>query len=139
MLSRLVQFLTTDIWRIRLRNYPRSKSFFLKQLRIFLLSIRGFIEDKCKFRASALTFFTLLSIVPVIAMMFGIAKGFGLQDRVEAQLLSLANEMDSILTEVVRLQAMGAKDAARYVPDIVKRMREQSAQLKQFERESVMI
>jgi len=60
-------------------------------------------------------------------------------DRVEAQLLSLANEMDSVVTEVVRLQAMGPKDAARYVPDLVKRLREQSAQLKQFERESMSI
>ena len=60
-------------------------------------------------------------------------------DRVEAQLLSLANEMDSVVTEVVRLQAMGPRDAARYVPDLVKRLREQSAQLKQFERESVKV
>jgi membrane protein len=88
MLSKTKHFLTTDIWRLRLSNYPRSKSFFLRQLRTFLLSIRGFIEDKCKFRASALTFFTLLSIVPVIAMMFGVAKGFGLQDKVELVIMS---------------------------------------------------
>ncbi len=88
MLSRLWDFLTTDIWRLRLKSYPRSKSFFLRQLRTFLLSVRGFVEDKCKFRASALTFFTLLSIVPVIAMMFGVAKGFGLQDRVESTIMS---------------------------------------------------
>ncbi len=88
MLSRLWDFLTTDIWRLRLKSYSRSKSFFLRQLRTFLLSVRGFVEDKCKFRASALTFFTLLSIVPVIAMMFGVAKGFGLQDRVESAIMS---------------------------------------------------
>jgi len=88
MLSKITHFLTTGIWRLRLSNYPRSKSFFLRQLRTFLLSIRGFIEDKCKFRASALTFFTLLSIVPVIAMMFGVAKGFGLQEKVESTIMS---------------------------------------------------
>lgn len=86
MVSRLMDFLTTDIWRMRLRNYPWHKSFFLKQLRIILLSLRGFVEDKCKFRASALTFFTLLSIVPVIAMIFGVAKGFGLEEKVEKQI-----------------------------------------------------
>ncbi|MHC4456248.1 MAG: YihY/virulence factor BrkB family protein, partial [Planctomycetota bacterium] len=68
MLSRVINFLKTDIWRIRLKNYPRSKSFFLRQLRIIVLAIRGFDEDKCRFRASALTFYSLLSIVPVIAM-----------------------------------------------------------------------
>ncbi len=83
MIKKLIDFLQRDIWRIRLKNYPRGKSFLLKQLRIIILSVRGFAEDKCKFRASALTFFTLLSIVPVFAMMFGIAKGFGLEEKVE--------------------------------------------------------
>ncbi|MCK5000098.1 MAG: YihY family inner membrane protein [Anaerohalosphaera sp.] len=88
MLTKIIDFLKTDIWRIRLTNYPPSKSFFLKQLRIILLAVRGFAEDKCKFRASALTFFTLLSIVPVIAMMFGVAKGFGLEERLRAEIMT---------------------------------------------------
>ena len=87
MVSKVIDFLKTDIWRIRLENYSRNKSFFLRQLRIIVLAVRGFAEDKCKFRASALTFYSLLSIVPVIAMMFGIAKGFGLEKRVETELL----------------------------------------------------
>lgn len=82
-----MHFLTTDIWRLHLKNYPRKKSFFIRQLRVIVLAFRGYAEDKCKFRASALTFFSLLSIVPVIAMMFGIAKGFGLQEKVEAQIV----------------------------------------------------
>ena len=87
MVSKVIDFLKTGIWRIRSDNYPRNKSFFLRQLRIIVLAVRGFAEDKCKFRASALTFYSLLSIVPVIAMMFGIAKGFGLEKKVETELL----------------------------------------------------
>ncbi len=87
MLPKLWAFLTTDVWRLRLSNYPPSQSFLLKQLRIFLLSVRGFVEDKCKFRASALTFFTLLSIVPVVAMAFGVSKGFGLDDKLKATIM----------------------------------------------------
>ena len=83
MISRIIDFLKNDIWQIRLKSYPRPKSFLIRQLRIIVLAVRGFNEDKCKFRASALTFYSLLSIVPVIAMFFGIAKGFGLQQRVQ--------------------------------------------------------
>lgn len=50
-------------------------------------SVEGFRKDECMLRASAMTFYTLLSIVPVIAMAFGIAKGFGLQKTLEARLL----------------------------------------------------
>jgi chromosome segregation ATPase len=60
-------------------------------------------------------------------------------DRVEAQLISLANEMDSIVTEVIRLQAMGHREAARFVPAVRQKLREQATQLKVFEREAVMV
>ena len=55
-------------------------------LRVVLLAIRGFKEDACMLRASSLTFYTMLSIVPVAAMAFGIAKGFGYQKVLEEQL-----------------------------------------------------
>ncbi len=78
-ITRAVKFMTTDIWRVRLEDLPFGKSFLIKQLRIIILTLRGFDEDKCFFRASSLTFYTLLSIVPVVAMLFGIAKGFGFE------------------------------------------------------------
>jgi membrane protein len=101
MLSKVTKFLKTDIWRMRLKNYPRRKSFFLRQLRIIVLTMRRFVEHGCKYRASSLTFFSLLSTVPVIAVMFGIAKGFGLQNRVEAELLLRMKGQEEIAKRVV--------------------------------------
>lgn len=101
MVARAIKFLKTDIWRMRLKDYPRSKSFFLKNLRIVLLAGRGFIEDKCKFRASALTYFSLLSIVPVIAMMFGVAKGFGLEGKVREQILKNMEGQEEIARRII--------------------------------------
>jgi membrane protein len=101
MWSRLIKFLSTDIWRIHLSDYPRSKSFLLNQLRVLALAVRGYREDRCKFRASALTFFSLLSIVPVIAMMFGIAKGFGLERRVETEILKRFKGQEEIAEKIV--------------------------------------
>lgn len=40
----------------------------------------GFLKDECSLRASALTYYSLLSIVPVVAVLFGIAKGFGFEE-----------------------------------------------------------
>jgi len=47
------------------------------------LAFRGFKEDKISLRASALTVFSLMAVVPVVAMAFGIAKGFGLKKYIE--------------------------------------------------------
>ena len=82
------QFLKSDIWRIQARKLSRRKLSYINPLRILLLAIRRFFEDKCELRASALTFYSLLSIVPVVAMAFGVAKGFGLEKILEAQLLA---------------------------------------------------
>jgi membrane protein len=86
MVSKIIKFLTEDIWRISLNEYSRTKSFFIRQLRVLVLAVRGFDEDKCSFRASGLTLYMLISIVPILAMMFGIAQGFGLQARLVEQI-----------------------------------------------------
>jgi len=55
-------------------------------------------------------------------------------ERIEAQIVSTTNEMDSIVTEVIRLQALGPEDAGRRVPQLVKQIRQEADQLKDFER-----
>ncbi|MFN3554875.1 MAG: YihY/virulence factor BrkB family protein [Bacteroidales bacterium] len=85
-LREAVNFVERDVWKIPLKDLPPRKSFLIKQLRIFILAFRGFKEDVLHLRASALTYYTLLAIVPVVAMAFGIAKGFGLEAFVERQL-----------------------------------------------------
>lgn len=85
-LTKIWAFLHTGLWRMRLDDVPHRRSFWLRLLRIATLSFREFGRDRCSLHASALTFYTLLSIVPVAAMTFGIAKGFGLQETLEKQL-----------------------------------------------------
>lgn len=87
MLAKVTQFLQDDIWRIRSSELHGPKFFVIKVLRVFILSIRGFIGDNCSLQASALTFYTLLSIIPIFAMAFGIAKGFGLDSAIEREIL----------------------------------------------------
>jgi membrane protein len=86
--SKSIQFLKTDIWRLRANKLTGWKATVIPHLRVFLLAISRFYEDKCELRASALTFYSLLSIVPVVAMAFGVAKGFGLEKVLQEQLVS---------------------------------------------------
>jgi len=86
-LNKMIDFVTVDIWRLRLEDLPFGRSFLIKQLRVILLTFRGFNEDKCFFRASSLTFNTLLSIVPVVAILFGVAKGFGFEAMLKEEIL----------------------------------------------------
>ena len=99
--SRIVRFLQIGIWRLDKSELPGIKAFLLKPLRILLLAVQGYLRDNCALRASALTFYSLLSIVPVIAMAFGIAKGFGLEQRLETQLYLRLAGQEEVLENVI--------------------------------------
>ncbi|MEJ2731590.1 MAG: YihY/virulence factor BrkB family protein [Deltaproteobacteria bacterium] len=100
-IARFFAFIRVDIWRIRLADLPFGKSFLIKQLRIIILAFRGYDEDRCMLRASSLTFYTLLSIVPVAAMFFGVAKGFGFEKRLQAELFHRFPGQDEVLNQII--------------------------------------
>jgi membrane protein len=102
-ITRAIEFFTTDIWRARLEDLPFGKSFLIKQLRVIIITLRRFDEDKCFLRASSLTFYTLLSIVPVAAMLFGVAKGFGFERMFRKELLEgfPGEAQQEVMTKVI--------------------------------------
>jgi membrane protein len=66
-----------------------SKHNLLWRLYRFVLAVvRRFYEDRCLLHASALTYTSLLSLVPLLALMFAVLKGLGVQRRLEPLLLS---------------------------------------------------
>jgi len=101
MIQKLIDFITTDIWRIRSQGLPFKKALPIRILRIVLLAIKGFKVDRCLLRASALTFYTLLSIVPVAAMAFGIAKGFGFELMLKTQLMERFSGQEEVVKRVI--------------------------------------
>ncbi|HRZ39667.1 MAG TPA: YihY/virulence factor BrkB family protein [Candidatus Omnitrophota bacterium] len=101
ILSKILNFLDEGIWRINSRHLPKRKSLLLRQLRIFVLSKRGFDEDKCALQASALTYYTLMSIVPIVAMAFGIAKGFGFENVLEKILYEKMAGQEEVVGRIV--------------------------------------
>jgi len=76
---------------------------FLKQLvRIAVVVYRKFIDDRCLLRASALTYTTLLAIVPLLALMFSVLKGFGVQGALEGIILQqIAVGSEQIVHQIV--------------------------------------
>ena len=100
LFKRLTHFLNYKLWHVRLDKLNKKHSFLYKQLRIFTLAIKGFNEDKCMLKATALTYYTLFSIVPVIALAFAIAKGFGYQETLQQQILNDFKGQKDVITQV---------------------------------------
>lgn len=99
LFKRVVYFLNYKLWRLRIDKLNKKQGFFLKRLRIISLAIKRFTEDKCLLKATALTYYTLFSIVPIIALAFAIAKGFGFQETLQQDLLIKFHNQKDLLTK----------------------------------------
>jgi len=112
-------FISDDLWNIKLKDSSTKYTAFIKILRVFVLTIKSYRKDKCYLQASALTFYTIMSIVPIFAMLFGIASGFGLEETLETQLLeNFASQKDIIENIMVFAKKMLAKTSGGLVAGI---------------------
>jgi membrane protein len=101
--SRFLHFWKSDLWEIDPQTLSRVRLFWLKQAQIVAVVYRDFFNDGCLIRASALTYVTLLSIVPLLALMFAMLKGLGVQNALEPVILEhLAIGSEQVISEVVR-------------------------------------
>lgn len=86
-IKRIIRFLTYDIWRFTRDELSAKRMIFYNIIKSFVLVFRNMDSTELNTRAAALTYKTLLSIVPILAVMFAISRGFGLQDVVERELV----------------------------------------------------
>lgn len=85
-LTKTRKFLTYDIWRITEDEVTKTKFSTYNIIKTIFLCINRFTKDRLVNKASALTYSTLLAIVPILAILFAIARGFGFSNLMESQI-----------------------------------------------------
>lgn len=98
MLNKIRVFLKEEVWSHDLTSKSKRRIFMIRQLRVYILAIKGFFEDRAAVRAAALTYFTMLSIVPIFAIAFAIARNFGFEERMHAVINSNMHGQEEIMT-----------------------------------------
>jgi membrane protein len=78
-----------------------NKAYWIRQVRIIYMVIKGIRRDNIYIKASALTYFTILSVIPLVALAFGIAKGFGLQDELRAQIIMQFHNQEQVMAWIL--------------------------------------
>ncbi len=94
------QVLTRGLWNVRLEKERPIVARIVRHIRIITLAGRKFITDKGLMKATALTYYTFFSMVPLMALAFAIAKGFGLEKELEADILNNNPQYAFVLTNV---------------------------------------
>ena len=83
MYKRIIRFLQVDIWRVSSEDMSPLKYFCLEVLKKVMLAVKFFTTKRVMNDASALTYSTLLAIVPILAVVFAVARGFGYNKYIE--------------------------------------------------------
>lgn len=86
LIAKVIRFITYDMWRITNNEVSGMKEIGIHAAKSISLAVRNFLNENLQSRASALTYSTLLAIVPLLAILLAIAKGFGFQDLVRQTL-----------------------------------------------------
>jgi len=109
---RKIKQLNDLIWHTPLSEISRRKMLLIKQMRIVVIAARGFVNNKVMLEASALTFYSMLAVVPLAAIAFAVAKGFGLDQNLEDQLIKNFETQKEVLNWLLS-NARNALDATK--------------------------
>ncbi len=98
----MLKFLITDIWHLDLSELSIMKARMVRYLKVLILTIRGFATDKIGLQAASLSFFSAMSVVPFVALIFAITSGFGFGPRLEELLFTYFQDNEEIIEYILK-------------------------------------
>lgn len=103
-ITRIVRFLMHDLWLLNEKDFSRWTARGVKDLKIVVLMMNTFSDQKIGFQITALAFKSMMAVVPAIAIGIYLTDGLGLRDKFAEVLY--ANLGEQHLTDVL----LGAAD-----------------------------
>ena len=98
----IVFFFTDTIFRKRPEEYKNPVvRWAVRQYRLLFYTVQGLSQHGTMVRSAAMTFYTLISIVPIVALVFAVVKGFGLMDGLVDSLYSLFPQVPDVVDYIV--------------------------------------
>ncbi len=117
VLRRARRWLEVGLWADDLRSLPRWRALRLGSLRVATHVLGSFGKNLGGIRAAGLSMITLLSIVPILVLVFGVASGLGYREKLDELIVEWtagfpANTREAIetvrgLVKSTRLGALG--------------------------------
>lgn len=106
-IKNVYKFITEDLWRTTGDEFSGVKKIGLSIIKTIDLTIRGFFNNDLSTKASALTYSMAFAVVPILALVLAIAKGFGFEQIIEdslnkSQFAQIENVVPTIMEFVDR-------------------------------------
>lgn len=98
---RLKRFFKDDIWTLEMENLSKARASFIKYMKVMMITIKTFSSEKIGFQAVALSFFSTMSVVPFVAIVFAVTGGFGLADKLKEFLYGYFNNSQQTIDMIL--------------------------------------
>ena len=75
---KLINFFSEEIWELELEELSRAKARFIKYAKVAIITAKTYTQQKIGPQAVALSYFSVMALVPFLAIVFAVTGGFGL-------------------------------------------------------------
>lgn len=102
MIKKIFTFMTDTIFHKNISEYRHPVlRWTVQQYKLLFYTAKGLVEHGTMIRTASLTFYSMMSIIPIVALIFAIVKGFGLTDRLLENLYDLFPQNPEIIKYIV--------------------------------------
>ena len=105
--NHFVKFIREDLWFLNLTTFSPFKRFVYSGLKLFLIVSQGWKRHNCGQNAYGLTFITLIAVVPLLALIFALAKGFNIDELLQRSMDNYVNtfpiQVQSVIKQITML------------------------------------
>ncbi len=101
IISRMKDFLYTGIWHVRRGEVSKCRYFIYEIIKKLLLAVERATTKRMMNSAAALTYSTLLAIVPILAVVFAVARGFGYNKYIESWFIEALSSQPQAAESIV--------------------------------------
>ena len=99
--GKLLDFFRKDIWLIQKEDVGTLLFFGVNILRTIILAIRSFTDSRITRTAAALSFSSMMAIVPMVAVVFAISRGFGISKYIEQWFANLLSSQPQVAEAII--------------------------------------
>lgn len=93
---KLRRFISEDIWEMEMKELSRAKARFIKYVKVLIITVKTFSQQKVAPRAIALSYLSMMAVVPFLALVFGITGGFGLSETLKEFMAANITSSESV-------------------------------------------
>jgi membrane protein len=112
-MGKFSDLLTDRIWAIDTEKVPKGYGRLVSFVKIIRITVNTFAENRMGFQCVALSYFVMMALIPLLAFLFAITDGLGLDEYLQTFLQSLNTDVDASLLTMLQEKAGNILDIAQ--------------------------